>query len=88
MALLYTCMSLNWYFNLDITGLPTDDVIGTPYDVTGGIPSPTIISFGTDTNICLFVYLFCHYSKLFFHTCTPIVFLVDGQLFFVTISRP
>ena len=28
----------------------TDDVIGYPYDVIGGIPSLTIISFATDTN--------------------------------------
>ena len=27
---------------------PTDDVIG-------GIPSPTVISFGTDANTCLFM---------------------------------
>ena len=35
------------------------------YDAMGGIPSLTIIRFGTDTNTYLFT-CFCHYSETIF----------------------
>ena len=40
---------------------------------------PTVISFGTDTNIYLFVLPL--FKNVLFYTCIPIVFLLDGQLF-------
>ena len=68
-ALLYTCISLNQYLSLNIEGFPTNDAMGASLWCHWGSPSPTTISFGTNTNIHLFVYLFCHYSETFFHTC-------------------
>ena len=75
LALMYTHMSLNWYFSLVITGFPL-------YDIIGEIPSLTVMSFGTDTNACLFVYLSCRYSETFSFLIHASIFLLVGQPFF------
>ena len=67
LALLYTCMSSIWYFSLLFTGLPPLMMSWEhPMMSLGvGVPSLTVISFGTDSNTCLFIW-FIPYSETFF----------------------
>ena len=82
LALLYTCMNSNWYFSLLFAGLLHWWCHGnTPMmSLVVGNPSLTVISFGTDSNTCLFIW-FCHYSETFFlFSYMHQFFLLVGQL--------
>ena len=54
--------TLAYYFE----GFPTDDIIGKPpvMSLGVGIPSPAVVSFGTNNNTPLFIW-FNPYSEIF-----------------------